>query len=204
MILQIDELCEHLYEDLEMAVTQISSQYDQQNYLKAIVFTLECYDWRYGKMGVITKQRRRFTITCQEPREHTLSVGGTREINFLKEHALLYEHNDVQSSLYFSSAPNNPYEVLGRLSEAHQSLFHDWRPMERYFNLFPEGQFIPLLRRGNGLLARAARTAISLYSSAVENCLAIYSHENYAPQNKFCLLLLDTGYVICQRIVVRE
>jgi len=93
--LQIDELCEHLYEDLDMVVTQVSGKYDQQNCLKEIVFTLECYDWRYKKIGVITKKRRRFTITCQELKEHTLSVGKTIEISFLKEHTLLWNAFDL-------------------------------------------------------------------------------------------------------------
>ena len=135
----------------------------------------------------------------QRLRYLTLTVGGFTDIAITNEHPLVFKYNLPHVELYFSSAPENSYEVLGRLVEAHKKSYQDWRPLSDCIN----DNLIDVLRGGFGLLAQGPKIIMDAYCIAISDLLRLNIIESDF-NKKYQLLLLSSGYIICRDVSMNE
>lgn len=189
--MNIEELSKRLYEDLNGRITAV-------NYLNDLVIDFQCDDWKGSNAT------RFFKITCHSVKESDVQPSISGEIEFTKSHQLLWNHNEPQGYLYYSSEPENRYELLGRVWEAHEKIFGGWRPLTDFVNTYNAGQFIASCKGSNGQLARGPKPLMALYQSAVSDKIKT----NYVPSNEpeggYKALLFDTCFVICKSVTVVE
>ncbi len=147
--MKFEELSEQVYEDLNGYINAVIKK--ERTY--QVIF--ECDDW------LNPAQRRRFILEFENVAEFHITPGDCGAMYTTTDHPLLWDHNEVHDSIYFSSSPDNPAEFLGLLYSAHCSLLKDWRPFNRYVYVN-----LSSLQRGDGLLAEGPRDACAIRSSA--------------------------------------
>ncbi len=185
----IEDLSENLYEDLNGQV--IST--DQSN--RGLLVTLECDDWENQSQ----RRRRRFLLLCTDVKESTLTVGAVGWVKFVSEHPVLLEHNSDHSELMFSSAPENPFEVIGRLMEAHTELYGHWRTLAEHLNVSHS-----ILSGGYGLVARGPHLVMQKYAAAIDNLLKVNIVHSYKPKTQFKCLIFEDQFLVCSAVEVME
>lgn len=185
--MMLEELSERLYEDLNGEVVSVA----QSN--RGLLVTLECDDWDNARA------RRRFLLHCNDVKESSLTVGGVGWLKLVSEHPVLLAHNSEHSELMFSSAPKNPYEVIGRLMEAHAKFYGHWRKLSEHLNASHS-----ILAGGHGLIARGPHTVMQLYSAAVEDLLKVNIVRSYAPKTAFKALIFESEFLICSAVSIME
>ncbi|CCK75783.1 conserved hypothetical protein [Oleispira antarctica RB-8] len=189
--MNIEELLEHVYEDLNGQITSVDST-------GGLVVNYECDDWNdYGKT-------RKFIITCVDVKESDIREFPSGDIDFLSEHQLLWNHNEPHGYLYYSSEPKNRYEILGRVWEAHELALKGWRPLTDYANTYHAGQFIEFCKDSNGLLARGPKPILEKYRKAIAGLVTTNYVPSYTPDGGYKALIFDDGFVICKSVVVVE
>lgn len=187
----IEELSDNLREDLKGQITQV-------NFGHSLEIHFQCDDWRTNDV------RRHFVISCHDVVEQEVKVSSSYEIDLLSQHPLLWNHNEPHGYLYYSSEPNNRYEVLGILYEAHEHVFGGWRPLSDYANTYLGGELIDFCMGNNGLLAYGPKPIIDVYENAVADLLKTNYVPSYKPVGGFKALIFTSGFVICQSVVVTE
>ncbi|MGF1868265.1 hypothetical protein L4D15_23960 [Enterovibrio norvegicus] len=189
--MNIEELSERLYDDLNGRITAV-------DYSDDLVIDFQCNDWNdYG----VT---RYFKITCHGVTESEVRPSVSSEIEFTDSHQLLWNHNEPNGYLYYSSEPENKYEILGRIWEAHEKLFGGWRPLTDFANTYNAGQFIEFCKGSNGQLAHGPKPLMELYQSAVLNRIRTNFVPSYNPEGGGMALVFDTCFVICKSVTVAE
>lgn len=185
--MNIEELSEQLYEDLNGFINSISINNEY------MTIAMECDDW--------ANQERKLNIQllCKGVRESTINVGPISFVKWQGEHVVLSEYSEEHVHLYFSSAPKDPYSVIGHLYTAHQSFFSGWRPFTMHIHASAT-----ILADGNGLLARGPRSLIEILASSVEGQLHVNIVKSYSPNSKYMALILDDTFVICESISLVE
>ncbi len=186
-LMTIDELSESFYEDLNGHIVTVGM--DDAEYR---VF-FECDDWRDYTT------RRRFEIIFEDVAEVTVSPSGCGFIQASGEHPLLWQHNADSFSMFLSSAPSEPFEVLGRIYEAHARLLAGWREMSDYWHADSQ-----LLLGGFGLLADGPRPVIDEYAKVISGALCYSIVHSHRPSGGYRLALFDKSYVIFRRVSVIE
>ena len=115
------------------------------------------------------------------------------------DHPLLWNHNDEHFTMYFSSAPSDPVELVGQLYEAHSRLLDGWRQLSDYLHADSA-----LLRQGYGQFALGPRRVIEEYARVVgDRCRYSIIH-GHAPQGAYRVVLFDECYVVCRSVSVIE
>jgi hypothetical protein len=187
--MNIETLCENIYEDLEGYVSSIESTY------MGINFVYETDHWDDHD------KRVRFKIECESVAESTLKLDAGGSFQLLNDHPLLDEYTGDSGSLFFSSKPENSNEIIGLIYTAHESYFRQWRELSKYLNT--NISFNDLLNSGNGSLATAPIKVLNIYKNAVSDYLKvniIKSHKNYGG---YKLLLVEDTYIICKKFSVK-
>lgn len=183
----IQDLSEHLYEDLNgQVVSMVKSNL-------GLLVTLECDDWE-NKMP-----RRRFLLSCADVRESTLAVSSVGWVKLVSEHPVLLAHNSEHSELFFSSAPVNPFEVIGRLMETHSTFYGHWRKLSEHLQASSV-----TLSGGHGLIARGPHLVMKRYAAAIDSLLEVNIVHSYEPKNKFKALIFEREFLVCGRIEAME
>jgi hypothetical protein len=187
-MITFDELSEAVYEDLNGRIVSVST--DQQAH--HVLF--ECDDWRRDHDG-----QRRFELVFRDVPEATATPSVSGGIHAAHEHPLLWQHNDEHVSMFFSSSPSQPLELLGALYEAHSRLLGGWRELGDYLHASSE-----LLRGGHGLFAKGPKRIIDDYSRVVGDRLHHAIVHGHTPRGGYQVVLFDECYVICQSVSVVE
>jgi hypothetical protein len=185
--MNIEALSEYVYDDLNAEIISISQSH------RGEFITLECDD-RDNEY-----KKRRFGILCVNVQESTLTVGGVQEVRVVDEHPVLFEHNSARSQLMFSSAPDNPFEVIGRLMEAHKNFYDHWRPLSDHLHANSA-----VLSGGYGLIARGPRVVLEAYADAINTRLSVNIVDRSTPKNQFKALIFDRQFLVCSAVEVME
>lgn len=189
--MNIAELSEKLYEDLNGQITNV-------DYSNGLVIYFQCDDWNDYETT------RYFQIACHDVKESDLPPSASGELVFTDTHPLLWNSNKPHGYLYYSSAPNNRYEILGRIWEAHEKLFGGWRLLSDFVNTYSEGESIGFCNGAYGLLAQGPLPLMELYQSAVQQYIKTNIIASYNPEGDYRALVFDTGFVICKSVEVVE
>jgi hypothetical protein len=187
--MNIETLCENIYEDLEGYISSIESTY------MGISFTYETEHWDEHD------KRVRFKIECEGVAESALNLNAGGKFQLLNEHPILDEYTGDSGSLFFSSKPENPNEIIGLLYSAHLSYFGEWRELSKYLNT--NISFGELLSSGNGSLATAPIKVLEIYKKAVSDYLKVNIIKSHANDCGFQLLLVEDTYIVCKKISVK-
>jgi hypothetical protein len=177
-----DELVEHYYDDLDGAITGFSGDTD------TLDITFE-YDESFQGEPRVAR------IRCTDVRECRLRPGGVAELIRLTEHPLLWQHTQPHQILSFSSVPQNPFELLGRLYLGHQQLFGSWRAPRDYIYATPE-----ILAGGYGQLAHGPEKAIQTFREIAQPFVQCSVVPQHTPQGLCQLILFDEAFIICRDI----
>jgi hypothetical protein len=186
-MITFEELSEAVYEDLNGRITAVSA--DQQAYH---VF-FECDDWRDHD------RRRHFELVLGDVPEATATPSASGDIQAAHEHPILWQHNDEHVSMFFSSSPSQPLELLGALYEAHTRLVGGWRELGDYLHTTSE-----LLRGGHGLFAQGPRRIIEDYARVAGESLRHSIVHGHSSPGGYQVVLFDECYVVCRSVSVVE
>src|SRR5690554_8186937 len=177
--MNIEELSEELYEDLNGRITAI-------DYADDLVIYFECDDWKENDIV------RKFKITCAGVKESDVQPSASGEIEFTDKHQLLWNHNEPHGYLYYSSEPVNRHEILGLIWEAHEKIFGGWRPLTDYANTYHASQFIEFCKGSNGQLAQGPKPILEAYENSVANKIKTNYVASYKPEGGCKALIFDT------------
>jgi hypothetical protein len=175
----LEELEAEFYEDLEGRITAVRLIDD------ASQIDFECNHWR-------EESRIAASIICHGVVESTVTAGDIGLIERPADHPLLWEYNEAHANLYFSSAPPNPFELLGRLYTVHEKLFKGWRLPSAYIHASAD-----VLSGGHGQLAHGPVRAITAYKDVVEPLVQYSVVSTYTPKENRQLVLFDDSFIIC-------
>ena len=185
--MNFDELEHEFYEDLDGAITAVSRHGDD------LQLVFECDDWRDHSL------RLSLIICCSGAAEATATPSDTGVLLRTGDHPLLWQHTDQHASLYFSSAPANEFELLGRLFAAHAKLFDDWRSPSDYIHATAES-----LHAGYGLLAHGPTRALAAYREVAAPLVRCSVVPTFTPPAGNELLLFDKCFVVCRHVSVLQ
>lgn len=189
--MNIEELSKELYEDLNGRVTGV-------DYTDDLVIYFQCDDWKdYEAL-------KRFKITCNGVLESEVKPSSSGDLAFTDNHQLLWNHNEPHGYLYYTSEPENRYEILGRIWEIHERTFGGWRPLTDYANTYNAGQFVEFCKDGNGLLAQGPKPVLELYQQAIVGKIKTNYVPSYQPEGGGKALVFDDSFVICKSVAVEE
>lgn len=186
-MISFEEFSDAVYEDLSGRITTVTS--DQKGYH----VWFECDDWEGND------RRRRFELVFQDVVEATATPSGVDAIYAVDEHPLLWQHNDEHVSIFFSSSPARPCELVGRLYEAHHRLLRGWRELADYLHANSE-----LLGGGRGLFARGPKRVIDQYAAVIGDSLQFSIVADHKARGGYRAILFDECYVICRSVSVVE
>ncbi|WP_133406886.1 hypothetical protein [Parashewanella tropica] len=187
--MNIETLCNNIYEDLDGYISAIESTY------MGISFIYETDHWEEHD------KRVRLRIECEDVAESTLNIEAGGSFQLVTEHPILDEYTGESGTLFFSSKPNNPYEVIGSLYTAHESYFKGWRNLSKYLNT--NIPITDLLNSGNGSLASAPIPILELYKNALSELLNVNIIKSHNNESGFKMLIVENTYVVCKRFNVR-
>lgn len=183
--MNIDDLSEQLYEDLNGHIRSISVENEH------LCLNMECDDW--SKPG----ERLHFKINCYGVRESQVEVGPIGWVEWLGSHPALVDYLEDHAELYFSSVPHDPYSVIGRLYTAHNSFYSGWRPFSMHINASAN-----ILTGGHGLIARGPRSLISALASSIEGLLNFNILNGHSPKEGLKALIIESNFVVCESVTL--
>ena len=187
--MDIEKLSKELYEDLNGRITAVDFTDD-------LIIYFQCIDWdNYEKT-------KKFKITCNSVSESEIQPSPSGEVVFSSNHQLLWNHNEPHGYLYYTSEPENRYDILGRICEAHEKTFGGWRSLADYANTYSSGQFIEFCQGSNGLLAQGPKPLIELYQQAIVGKIQTNYVSSYNPDASTKALIFDNCFVICKSVAV--
>lgn len=96
-----------------------------------------------------------------------VSVETSINVEFETEHALLWEHQDPLSNLYFSGVPADVFKLYWDLTLVHNELFENYVEVDRFLN-HQNVNFDELLKAGAGLFAKGPQRLMSKYAELLE------------------------------------
>jgi len=186
--MNIELLSDKLYEDLNGQITRVEHGDSLEIYF-------ECNDW--DDLNSI----RKFKITCVNVLESEIQSCFSGEIEFTEKHHLLWKHNEPHGYLYYSSEPENSYEVLGRIWEAHEIACEGWRPLSDFINT---GHNVGFCNGQNGQLAHGPLPLLNAYQKAINGKMKTNYVPSYQPKGGLKVLMFDTCFVVCKSLVIEE
>ncbi len=141
----------------------------------------------------------RYAFDFSGVRETTVVVGDIEEIDVRNDHPVMWDYSERHENIYFSEAPSNPYEIIGRLFEAHKTVMHDWRPFSKYLSASSG-----VLTGGYGMLASGPVSLMKKYREATAEHLGTYSVFARDPTNQYQTVFFDDYYVIAATFTIKE
>jgi hypothetical protein len=183
-----EELSEAINEDLNGQVVSVA-----RDVAGSAVIMFECDDWEQGS------RRRRFDLVFENVLELTASPSYLCGLHGTSDHPLLWNYNDDNSTLYFSSSPANPFELVGELYESHSRLLQGWRPLSDYLHANSA-----LMCQGYGQFAAGPRRVIDEYARILGDRCRWSIIRGHTPTGGCRVVLLDRRYVVCRHVSVVE
>jgi len=95
-----------------------------------------------------------------------VSGAASFEIDFKKDHPLLWDYNDLQASLYFNGKPEDFYRLYWDLNHIYTSLYGSYSGIEKYLNT--ERKFEDLMKSNYGLLASGPKRLLVDFAECLE------------------------------------
>jgi hypothetical protein len=182
------------FEELSKAVGDLDGQIvSVSRDDKAYRVIFECRDWYYFY------RRRRFELVFEDVPEATATPSACSSFQITDDHPLLWDYNDEQVTMFFSSAPLEPLALLGRLYKAHADLLDGWRELSEYWHADTE-----LLRAGYGRLASGPRRVIDQYAPVVAEAMRYSIVHESSPRGGYRVVLFENCYVVCRSVSVIE
>ena len=185
-----EELSQSILEHLEGRIVAVDHQ------AGVSVIRLQCLD---GNPGC---PLREFDLEFSEVVETDVLPSECGSISACDEHPLLWDHNQQHASMYFSSVPERPFELLGRLYQAHECLLEGWRPLSDYlYAKFDRAEV------GYGLFAQGPRRVMEAYSEAVSGLVLnsiVPGHTPSGGKKGKKVVFFDKQFVICREVSVIE
>lgn len=189
--MNIEELTKELYDDLNGRITAV-------DHSSELIIYFRCNDWRHQQ------ETRHFKITCHDVQESNIQPSPSDEIEFTDTHPLLWKHNEPHGYLYYSSAPENRYDILGRIWEAHEKAFGGWHPLTDFANIYYSDQTMEFCKGSNGQLASGPKPLLDLYQSAIGNRIRTNQVTSYTPSGGYKALIFDSCFVVCKSVSIHE
>ena len=182
-----EELSESFLEHLEGRIVAVDHQ------AGVSVIRIQCLDWNPGR------ELREFDLEFSEVVEADVLPSECGSIYACDEHPLLWDHNQQQASMFFSSVPKQPFELLGRIYQAHERLLEGWRPLSSYFSAG-----FDRMKVGYGLFAQGPQRVMEAYSEAVSGLVLDSIVPGHTPRGGKQVVFFDKQFVICREVSVIE
>jgi hypothetical protein len=147
-------------------------------------------------------------VVSRGVKEHSLSLGYHHDLQFSDAHVLLLPHMAPRTSTSFYGKAEDPFSVVGALSERHREIAGDWIPFHRYLN--PNIDLTELIAGGFGMLGEGPEPFILAYEDVMQQHGFSTSHldpgkpvyaggnELLGPKDAVFVLLLDESYVVAE------
>ena len=178
----IDELEPYLDEDSDAII------HDVRLADGVLTIFLQFDDWKSdGRLSCV--------VACSDLATWTVTTGWVGCIHQTDDDPVLWTHNEELRSLYFSSAPVNPFELSGRLREALAALYHPCSPPSGLLHASAE-----ILAGGSGMLACGPRSVIEPLRKVAEPFVACSVVPGRTQVGGYKLLDFGRGYVVCRSI----
>jgi hypothetical protein len=116
-------------------------------------------------ISVLDSPPHNWHVQCEGVLAYQLNGEGSRWLELLSDHPLLWEFKCESASAYFYRAPANADAAVGALYDAHRKAVGAWIRFGRYLN--NEADLVKLLSAGNGLLAQAPMPLLALYKDTL-------------------------------------
>ena len=201
-MITINEICEGVYEDLNGCIESITTLEHAFPIDCEMKIRFDCDAW--DVKGV----RREFLFKCGGVLGRSLECGPVESIQLVSEHPLLWSYTCDYAYLNFYSSPENSYEIVGRLYEAHAKLFGNRKHLHQFLNpLFKETSH-SLLEGGFGMLAYGPMPIMKAYAEAIGDRMVIgiiSANICRNDQKKNCKVpMFDHQYVVCQKVAASK
>ncbi len=180
-----------LYEGLNGRITGV-------DYTNDLAIFFQCDNWENHD------EIRKFKITCHDVVENDVQPSPSGDIELTSDHQLLWDRNEPYGYLYYSSAPENRHEILGKLWVAHEKIFDGWRQLADYANTYNVGSLIEFCMGHNGELAHGPQPLLEAYQRAVSDRISTNIVISSKKSQEFKALVFDSCFVICQGVTVEE
>ncbi len=187
----IDELASVVYEDLNGFIVSVRGSQ------RELDVEYECDHWRDHDSRVA------FRLRCSEVAESTVTSGVSEELHWTEDHPVLLDHNSEHGNLYFTSIPDNPYEVVGRLYQVHERVYDGWRHFRDYVNTCRDT--VTILGGGSGLLAEGPLPLLREFEHAVKGMIStniVDTPRHAGDYGNYRVLLFDGSFVVCRKCQV--
>jgi hypothetical protein len=156
-------------------------------------------------------------ITCLGIREQTIQLGNCSYFVFFDEsvdHVLTWKYTKPSCGVSFYGKTENPYEVIGKLFEAHIKLAEKWIPFQKEFN--DSFNLVELISGKFGLLTRSTEPFALAYEEVMKQCGISVSHTE--PENPYywngkeyiqkvsplCVMIFNESYIIAEKFEAKE
>ncbi len=187
--MDIETLSKEVYVDLNGKILSVE---DNNEEMMSIIY--ECDNWKNHD------ERIKFQVDCSDVIESQVIKSVSDEIVFTDKHPLLLKYNELHGCLFFSSRPQNYYEVLGILWATHENLFNGWRSLSEYINTpheVYEGSF--------GKIAEGPISLLEAYKEALQDKMKLNIVTTYdRPVDNYKALVFDDCYLICKNVKVNQ
>jgi len=186
--MDIETLCENIYEDLEGNVSQINSTY------MGLSFVYETNHWDNFD------NRIKLLIECEDVVDSTIKLDAGGSFRLFEEHPVLDDYIGDAGGLYFSTKPENPNEIIGLLYQAHDSYFLGWRELSKYINT--QLPLTELLENSGGSIANAPIKVLNHYKDAISGYLKVNIVKSHTMNGNYKMLAVEDTYIVCKTIKV--
>lgn len=110
---------------------------------------------------------QRWQINLRGLKVAGVSAETSISIEFETEHALLWEHQDPLTSLYFIGVPADTFKLYWDLTQVHNELFENYLEVDRFLN-HQNVTFEKLMSSGAGLFAKGPKRLMLKYAELLE------------------------------------
>ena len=189
--MKIEEFVDKFWEDLNGRITQVEEGNE-------LVMFFQCDDWDD------TDKIRTFKFRCNGVVESTAIQSPSDSVRFLSQHPLIWDHNEPSGQLFYVSEPENRYEILGRMFDAHQKIYGGWRGFNDYANTYSPGFNVHFGEGSNGLLASGPKSLLEAYAKSVRGRVETQLLMDNSRKADYKALIFDMCFVICESVKVKE
>lgn len=156
-------------------------------------------------------------IICFGVREQIIQLGNCLYFDFIDEstdHVLKWKYTKPNCGVSFNGETKNPYEVVGKLFEAHIKLAENWIPFQENFN--DSLDLVELISGRFGLLTESTEPFVVAYEEVMKQCGISASHTK--PENPYywngkeytqeitplCVMIFNDSYIIAEKFEAKE